>query len=49
MKESTAPEIKEASIYISHLDGGYGCGRDVLEQVLRAQGKWMADSKAFGW
>ena len=44
-----APEIKEVSIYISHLDGGYGCGRDVLEQVLRAQGKWMADSKAFGW
>jgi 3-deoxy-D-manno-octulosonate 8-phosphate phosphatase (KDO 8-P phosphatase) len=44
-----APEIKEASIYISHLDGGHGCGRDVLEQVLRAQGKWMADSKAFGW
>ena len=44
-----APEIKEASIYISHLDGGHGCGRDVLEQVLRAQGKWMADSQAFGW
>ena len=43
------PEIKEVSVYISHLDGGYGCGRDVLEQVLRAQGKWMADSKAFGW
>lgn len=44
-----APEIKEVSIYISHHDGGYGCGRDVLEQVLRAQGKWMADEKAFGW
>ena len=44
-----APEIKEASIYISHRDGGYGCGRDVIEQVLRAQGKWMQDAKAFGW
>ena len=44
-----APEIKDASVYISHLNGGYGCGRDVVEQVLRAQGKWMQDSKAFGW
>lgn len=44
-----APEIRQSSIYISHLRGGYGCGRDVIEQVLRAQGKWMADEKAFGW
>lgn len=44
-----APEIKEISIYISHREGGYGCGRDVLEQVLRTQGKWMADEVAFGW
>lgn len=44
-----APEIKSVSIYISHRDGGYGCGRDVIEQVLRAQGKWMSDEKAFGW
>jgi 3-deoxy-D-manno-octulosonate 8-phosphate phosphatase (KDO 8-P phosphatase) len=44
-----APEIRELSIYVSHLRGGYGCGRDVIEQVLRAQGKWMADRKAFGW
>ena len=44
-----APEIRQSSIYISHLRGGYGCGRDVVEQVLRAQGKWMADEKAFGW
>ncbi len=44
-----ASEIKDISIYISHHDGGYGCGRDVVEQVLRAQGKWMSDDKAFGW
>lgn len=43
------PEVKEASLYISHLRGGYGCGRDVIEQTLRAQGKWLADKKAFGW
>ena len=44
-----ASEIREASVYVSHLRGGYGCGRDVVEQVLRAQGKWMQDQKAFGW
>lgn len=44
-----APEIKEISIYISHRNGGYGCGRDVVEQVLRAQGKWMSHEEAFGW
>ncbi len=44
-----APEIKKISIYISNRQGGYGCGRDVVEQVLRAQGHWMSSSKAFGW
>lgn len=42
-------EIKELSLYVSSLRGGYGCGRDVLEQVLRAQGKWVMNDKAFGW
>lgn len=44
-----APEIKAISKYISHKNGGMGCGRDVVEQVLKAQGKWMNDNKAFGW
>lgn len=44
-----APEIKAISIYVSQLPGGYGCGRDVIEQVLKAQGKWMSDQTAFGW
>ena len=44
-----APEIKAISKYISHCKGGYGCGRDVIEQVLKAQGKWMAGQAAFGW
>lgn len=42
-------EVKEASTYVSQRKGGYGCGRDVIEQVLRAQGKWLKDEKAFGW
>ncbi|MCM1108482.1 MAG: HAD-IIIA family hydrolase [Clostridium sp.] len=44
-----APEIKQLSVYVSHRNGGYGCGRDVIGQVLRAQGKWMDDKQAFGW
>lgn len=44
-----APEIRDISLYISHLDGGKGCARDVIEQVLKAQGKWMANKEAFSW
>ena len=42
-------EVSNISIYVSHLKGGYGCGRDVIEQTLRAQGKWVMNEKAFGW
>lgn len=43
------PDVKEISTYVSSINGGEGCGRDVVEQVLRAQGKWLSDAKAFGW
>lgn len=36
-----AVEIKQVSKYISNVDGGKGCVRDVIEQVLRAQDKWV--------
>ena len=42
-------EIKQASLYVSDRIGGHGCGRDVIEQTLRAQGKWIMDKTAFGW
>lgn len=41
-------EIKSISIYISDKSGGEGCVRDVIEQVLRLQGKWM-EPDAFTW
>ena len=44
-----APEIRDISLYVSGKDGGCGCVRDVIGQVLRAQGKWMAGGEAFGW
>jgi 3-deoxy-D-manno-octulosonate 8-phosphate phosphatase (KDO 8-P phosphatase) len=36
-------EVKEASLWISRYQGGYGCVRDLVEQVLRANGDWMRD------
>jgi 3-deoxy-D-manno-octulosonate 8-phosphate phosphatase (KDO 8-P phosphatase) len=42
------PEIKAIAKYISHKNGGQGVGRDIIEQVLKAQDKWMKDD-AFGW
>lgn len=44
-----APEIKEVCTYISHKEGGKGCARDILEQILKAQDLWMNNSIAFGW
>lgn len=43
-----AEEIKALSHYISHLKGGEGCVRDIVEQVLKVQGKWLNDD-AFIW
>ena len=43
-----APEIKAICTYISQQPGGKGCVRDVLEQVMRVQGKWF-DGDAFKW
>ena len=34
------PEIKAVAKYISHRKGGDGVGRDIIEQVLKAQDKW---------
>ena len=44
-----APEVKEVAKYITQCIGGHGVARDVLEQVMKAQGKWMDDKHAFGW
>jgi len=43
-----AHEIRGISQYISHCKGGDGVARDVIEQVMKAQGTWMGE-EAFGW
>lgn len=44
-----APEIRSVSKYISHVKAGEGCARDLIEQIMKAQGLWMTDAEAFGW
>lgn len=44
--QDAAPEVKDISEYISPISGGKGCGRDVIEQVMRVQGKWMTQFEA---
>ncbi|MDL2251814.1 HAD hydrolase family protein [Odoribacter sp. OttesenSCG-928-J03] len=39
-------EIKSISKYISDINGGMGCVRDVISQVLKARGDWM-DTKCY--
>lgn len=38
--QDSSPEIKTISKYISHKYGGKGAVRDVIEQVMKVQGKW---------
>ena len=47
--KDACPEVKDASLYVSHCRGGQGCARDVIEQTLRAQGLWQMNATAFGW
>ena len=38
--QDASPEIKAISKYISHINGGKGAVREVIEQVMKVQGKW---------
>ena len=35
------PEVKSTAACISSFKGGAGCVRDIIEQVLKIQGKWQ--------
>ena len=39
--QDAAPEIKEIAHYVSHLNGGNACVRDVIKQVLSVHGNWF--------
>ena len=38
-----ATDVKEIADYISPKKGGAGCVREIIEQVLRVQGKWSLE------
>ena len=39
--QDAVADVKAVSNYISHKKGGEGCVRDIVEQTLRVQGKWL--------
>lgn len=41
--ENSVPEVKAISDYICPIQGGKGAVRDVIEQVMKVQGKWILD------
>ncbi|MGY5846784.1 KdsC family phosphatase [Salegentibacter sp. HM20] len=43
--QDAAAEVKAISKYISHKKGGKGCVRDVIEQVMKVQGKWISSEE----
>ena len=42
--KNSVPEVKEISDYISSIEGGKGAVREVIEQVMKVQGKWIEDN-----
>ena len=38
-------EVKAVSKYISPVNGGFGCVRDVIEKVLKLNNKWYVDTE----
>ncbi|GAO45333.1 KdsC family phosphatase [Flavihumibacter petaseus] len=39
-----APEIRKIAAYISPLNGGYGCVRQIIEKVMKLRGDWTQDT-----
>lgn len=44
-----APEVTAVARHIAPCNGGHGVARDLIERILKAQGHWLNDAKAFGW
>ena len=44
--QDSCPEIKSISHYISHIDGGKGCVREIIEQLLKVQNKWLGTTSS---
>ncbi len=44
---NAAPEIKQVASYITLKEGGHGAVREVAELILKSQGKWQEQVKAY--
>lgn len=44
--QDAAPEIINLARYVSPQKGGAGCVRDVIEKILKLQGKWMKEPES---
>lgn len=42
-------DVKNESQWISRYIGGYGCVRDLIEQIMKAKGDWLNNADAFKW
>ena len=40
-------EVKEISDYVSYQNGGNGAVRDVIEQTIKVQGRWLEEDASF--
>ena len=43
-----ATEVLQTASFISKIGGGYGCARDLIESVMRAQDTWTPTTSAVG-
>ena len=44
--QNAVAEVKAISDYVSHKNGGEGCVRDIIEQVLKVKGDWNSNFSA---
>lgn len=45
---NACPEIQDLCHYISPINGGDGCVRDVIEKVMKLHGKWLSNISISG-
>ncbi|MDE6297153.1 MAG: HAD hydrolase family protein, partial [Muribaculaceae bacterium] len=44
-----AREVLEEANYISKYTGGYGCARDIIQQILSANDLWITEDSDYIW
>jgi len=44
--QNAVAEVKAVCDYVSHKNGGEGCVRDIIEQVLKVRGDWNSNFSA---